>query len=196
MLSERVYSVLIVSSTPSFIPYVTQLLPGTTYYPVKSVTGALQARRQVIFRTYDIVLINSPLEDGGGIELARDLSGKNPSSILLLSPGVGYSEAEAALRGSGVYIVKKPLSLPLLSTALSWLCTTCDRVGRISDEKVKIEEKMEEIKLVNRAKSILMNRLMMSENDAQRYIVREAMDKCISKKEEAVLIINTYDPVQ
>lgn len=195
MLNERVYSVLIVSSTPSFESFVSQLLPPSLYYPVKYVTGALQTRRQVIFRTYDIIMINSPLEDENGLELARDLSQKNLSSILFLSPGGSYSEAEAALRGSGVYIMKKPLSLPLLSTAVSWLTTTSDRVGRIAEEKVKVEEKMEEIKLVNRAKSLLMNKLAMSENDAQRYIVREAMDKCISKKEEAVLIINTYNPL-
>lgn len=195
MLNERVYSVLIVSSMPSFESFVSQLLPPSLYYPVKYVAGSLQARRQVIFRTYDIIMINSPLEDENGLELARDLSQKNLSSILFLSPGGNFSEAEAVLRGSGVYIMKKPLSLPLLSTAVSWLSTTADRVGRIADEKVKVEEKMEEIKLVNRAKSLLMNKLSMSENDAQRYIVREAMDKCISKKEEAVLIINTYNPL-
>ena len=54
---------------------------------------------------------------------------------------------------------------------------------------------MEEIKLVSRAKLILMSDRAMSEDEAQRYILREAMDKCISKKEEAALIINTYRPL-
>ena len=195
MLNERVYSVLIVSSTESFTKFVTPLIPETRYYPVKTVESAVQARRSVMFRTYDIVMINSPLPDESGLGLALDLSRTGTSSVLFLSPSFQYSEAEAALRGSGAYILKKPLSLPLLETAVSFMTSTSDRISRLEREKVKVEEKMEEIKLVSRAKLILMSDRAMSEDEAQCYILREAMDKCISKKEEAALIINTYRPL-
>ncbi len=195
MLDERVYSVLIVSSGENFTKFVSPLIPETRYYPVKILSSAVLARRSGMFRAYDIVMINSPLPDESGLALALDLSRTGTSSVLYLSPSSLYSEAEAALRGSGAYILKKPLSLPLLETAVSFMTSTSDRITRLEKEKVKVEEKMEEIKLVSRAKLILMSERTMSEDEAQRYILREAMDKCISKKEEAALIINTYRPL-
>ena len=51
---------------------------------------------------------------------------------------------------------------------------------------------MAEIRLVNRAKLILINELKMSEPDAHHYIEKQAMDRCVSKREIAEEIIKTY----
>jgi len=55
-----------------------------------------------------------------------------------------------------------------------------------------VEEKMEEIRLVNRAKWLLISELKMDEPLAHRYIEKQAMDRCISKREVAEEIIKTY----
>ena len=52
---------------------------------------------------------------------------------------------------------------------------------------------MEEIRLVNRAKWILIEQLKMTEADAHHHIERQAMDRCVSKKEIALGIIKTYE---
>ena len=54
------------------------------------------------------------------------------------------------------------------------------------------EEKMKEIRLVNRAKWVLIDELKMSEADAHRYIEKQAMDRCVSRREIAEEIISTY----
>jgi response regulator NasT len=51
---------------------------------------------------------------------------------------------------------------------------------------------MEEIRLVNRAKWVLISELKMSEPDAHLYISRRAMDLCVSKREVAEEIIRLY----
>ena len=51
---------------------------------------------------------------------------------------------------------------------------------------------MDEIHLVNRAKWILISELKMTEPDAHRYIEKQAMDRCVSKKTIAEDIIKTY----
>ena len=56
-----------------------------------------------------------------------------------------------------------------------------------------LEEKMDEIRLVNRAKWILISRLSMTEEDAHRYIEKRAMNQCVSKKEIALDLIKTYE---
>ena len=57
---------------------------------------------------------------------------------------------------------------------------------------LSIEEKMEQIRLVNRAKWLLIGELKMSEPDAHRYIEKQAMDRCVSRREIAENIIKTY----
>ena len=52
---------------------------------------------------------------------------------------------------------------------------------------------MEEIRLVNRAKWLLIDELKMSEPDTHRYIEKQAMDLCVSKREVAEEIIKTYE---
>ena len=51
---------------------------------------------------------------------------------------------------------------------------------------------MVEIRVVNRAKWILISELKMEEPDAHRYIEKQAMDRCISRREVAEEIISTY----
>ena len=64
---------------------------------------------------------------------------------------------------------------------------------RIFEQKtVSVEEKTEEIRLVNRARWLLINYLKMEEPDAHRYIEKLAMDRCVPKREIAAEIIKTY----
>ena len=64
---------------------------------------------------------------------------------------------------------------------------------RLSEKKVlSFEEKMEEIRLVNRAKWLLISELKMAEPDAHRYIEKQAMDRCVQRRTIAEEIIKTY----
>ncbi|MBR6052916.1 MAG: ANTAR domain-containing protein, partial [Clostridia bacterium] len=57
---------------------------------------------------------------------------------------------------------------------------------------LSIEEKMNEIRLVNRAKWLLISELKMTEANAHRYIEKQAMDRCVSRRRVAEEIIKTY----
>ena len=195
MINENFYSVLLLTSSQTLMPHISSLFPQSMFYPVKIVSSVLEARRSELFREFDIIVINSPLVDENGLNYALDMSKKPHSSILFLSPSAIYSDVLSLVRGSGIFVLKKPLSLSSLENSVMWLTSTSDKIRKLEREKVRVEEKMEEIKIINRAKWILINDLEMNEEEAQRFITKEAMDKCISKKEEATIIINTYRPI-
>ena len=67
-----------------------------------------------------------------------------------------------------------------------------ERLRRTEKKTATIEEKMEEIRLVNRAKWLLIEQLKMTESDAHRYIEKQAMDRCVSRREIAQNIIRIY----
>ena len=92
----------------------------------------------------------------------------------------------------GVFVLPKPTSKPIIITALSWLSSPREKLRKTEKKTLSIEEKMGEIRIVNRAKWLLISELKMDEQGAHRYIEKQAMDRCISKKVIAEEIIKTY----
>ena len=77
----------------------------------------------------------------------------------------------------------------MLSESFTWLAAVRERLRASEKREMTIEEKMAEIKIVNRAKWILIDRYGLSEPDAHRYIEKNAMDNGISKRAAADRII-------
>ena len=67
-----------------------------------------------------------------------------------------------------------------------------ERFRMLEKKTVTLEEKMDEIRTVNHAKWVLINHMKMSEDEAHRYIEKQAMDTRKSKREIAEGIIKTY----
>ena len=92
----------------------------------------------------------------------------------------------------GVFTLPKQTSKPTLLTAINWMSSARERLRKTEKKTLSIEEKMEEIRIVNRAKWILIRELKLDEPEAHRYIEKQAMDRCISKRIVAEEIIKTY----
>ena len=80
----------------------------------------------------------------------------------------------------------------MVSQNLRVLCAMRERLRHMKSKQATVEEKIEEIRLTNRAKWLLIECLHMTEPDAHRYIARKAMDQKITKREAAEQIIQTY----
>lgn len=191
-LKEHIYSVLIVSAAESFNDNVTRFLPEFTYSPVSYATSINQAQRKIVERFYDLIIINTPLPDDFGAKFAIDTSNNSPSVVLLFVRSDNYEDVYDKVSDFGVFTVRKPLPASNVTQALDFVKATRERLRKMEKKKISLEEKMMEIKIVNRAKWTLINSLNMSEEDAHRYIEKQAMDRCTSKREIAEEILKTY----
>ena len=191
-LKERVYSVLIVSASPSLNVGIRELLPASRYFPVVTVSNLGAAKRAIAEREFDFVIINSPLPDGDGLSLAIDAGNGKNTVVLLTVRAEQYPEAFDLSAGFGVFLLKRPLSRTSMELALGWLTSARERLRMTENRVQSVEEKMEEIRLINRAKWLLISELKMSEPDAHRYIEKQAMDRCVSKRVIAEEIVKTY----
>lgn len=79
-----------------------------------------------------------------------------------------------------------------MTYAFSWLESARERLRQFEKKSLSIEEKMAEIRLVNKAKWILISQLSMSEPESHRYIEKQAMDRCVTRRSIAEEIIRTY----
>ena len=191
-LKERAYSVLIVSAADKFNASLQELLPQSKYSPVRIEASISLAKRTILERDYDFVIINSPLPDADGIRFAIDICSSKNSVVLLMVRSEIYSDVFAKVSLHGVDTLPKPSSKQIVNQALDWMSSTRERLRKLEKKTVSLEDKMQEIRIINRAKWILIDQLKMTEEDSHRYIEKQAMDRCVSKKEIAESIIKTY----
>ena len=191
-LKEQVYSILIVSSAENFNTALSALLPESKYTPIHIVSNISTAKRELAERPFDFVFINSPLPDDIGTRFAIDTSNNGETVVLFIVRAELYNEMYDKVAEHGVFVLSKPTSKPTITTALSWLSSARERLRKAEKKTLSIEEKMEEIRIVNRAKWLLIDELKMDEPGAHRYIEKQAMDRCVTKRIIAEEIIKTY----
>ena len=186
------YSVLIVSTAENINSAICSMLPGTGCAPARIVTGIGAARRAAAEKAYDIVIINSPLPDDPGIDLACELCAGSSRAVLIIVRDVLYDETMDAVSGAGVFVLARPLSRQTVQMALGWLISARERLRSSEKVQVTFRARMEEMKTIDRAKWLLISELKMDEPEAHRYIEKQAMDRCTSRLEIAEEIVRTY----
>lgn len=191
-LRERFYSILLVSATDSFTFAFSDLLHETRYCPIHNVTSINAAKRTLSEKTFDFVIINSPLPDDVGTRFAIDTCTTKQAAVLLLVKNDAHADIHDKVVEYGVFTLPKPTSKPTMLHALNWMESARERLRQFEKKSLSIEEKMAEIRLINKAKWILISELQMSEPDAHHYIEKQAMDRCIVKRTIAEEIIKTY----
>lgn len=192
VFGTETYSVLIVSNQHRFNEALTPMLPPSEYYPVCISTNIASARRELLSRSYDFVIINAPLPDDPGTRFAIDAGSRSDTVVLLLLRAENFEEVNERVICHGVFTLQVPFSAGTIRQGLKWMISARERLRKMASNNLSVEEKMEEIRLVNRAKWILIEQLKMNEADAHRHIEKQAMNRCTSKKEIALGIIKTY----
>ncbi|MDO5416442.1 MAG: ANTAR domain-containing protein [Lachnospiraceae bacterium] len=191
-LKEQIYSVLIVSSYENFNTVLTDMLPPSQYQPVCLTASVNEAKRELAAREFDFIIINSPLPDESGTRFAIDCCHSQTASVLILSRNDIYAEVHAKVVAHGVFTLPKPTTRTMLGQVLYWMASSRERLRKLQQKTCSIEERMEEIRIINRAKCLLISELKMTEPEAHRYIEKTAMDNCVSKRSVAENMITLY----
>lgn len=190
--AQNSYKVLIVSSSEKFVRPMLDMLPEKMFNPVESASDVAQARRKLLEREFDIVIINSPLRDEFGTKLALDVCQKSSAGVLLFVKAEHYSDITSKVMQYGVLTISKPTSPSMIMQSVQMLCSTRERLRIMEKKTASVEEKIEEIRIINRAKCLLIEQLKMTEPEAHRYIEKQAMDRCVTRRAIAENIILTY----
>ena len=186
-------SALIVTSTEKSIPFISQMLSQAEIDKINSVASAGEARRLLIEHDYDLCVINAPLVDEFGENLARNIASKGIGEVILLVKSELYDEVCDKVEDMGVVVVAKPLSKALFWNAIKMTQAAHRRMKRIQSENNKLLKKIEDIRIVDRAKCLLISYLSMTEMEAHRHIEKQAMDTRSTKRAIAEEIIKTYE---
>lgn len=141
----------------------------------------------------DMAIINAPLPDEFGNELAKVLYEKYNLPSVLLTPAEHVQTVEEYLDGISSFVIAKPISKNALMQSIQLASGAFRRINRLSTENEALQKKFEDFKVIDRAKCTLVGVLKMNEQQAHRYIQKQAMDQRVKPRVIADSILKTYE---
>ena len=192
MTLEQVrYQALVVSPSERFMQEISSLL-RERHFHTDHVTNAGEARRVLTEKSYDFVIVNAPLSDEFGSRLCIDVTDHVGTLAVIFAPSDVYEDIMQRTVSYGVFVIRKPSSQQTIIQALSLLISAREMLRTVEKKAGKAEDKLQEIRIVNKAKWFLIDNEDMSEIDAHRYIEQQAMAAGITKRQAAQIVIDRY----
>ena len=182
------HSVLLVSRDSKIVSQISAFLVPPLF-ELTTTSDFNEARRLATERTFNIIIADSG--DGYDTDFAINIA-DSYSTILLLVPNEHFDEISYRVEGYGILTITKPFEPFYFYNMVKIAIAVQYKVQVLSSQTTKLRVKMEEIKLVNRAKMLLMSNMNMSEQEAHRYIEKEAMDRGMKRTAISEEIIKTY----
>ena len=102
-------SALIVSAGEKGQAVLRDMLSASRFDRVTTVSNGSDARRALISQGYELVVINTPLTDEFGHELAAHASAGG-AGVIMLCKAEHAEQLGAALEREGVFVMSKPLT--------------------------------------------------------------------------------------
>lgn len=184
--------VLVVSGADNTFAYFKKILPYESFDPILKANNSSEAKRFLLTNTVDILIIDAPLTDEFGIDLAQEYSQTSLGILIMVNSSL-YEQVAYRVEDLGIYTIIKPNSTENMYSAVKLLSAMHKKLAKMETKTKKLQEKMQDIKIINQAKIILIQKLNMSEESAHYYIEKQAMDMRLPKSKVAENIIRTYN---
>lgn len=184
---------LIVSSTEKSIAFLQEVLAENNFDEIVTVHSCGEARQLLLSRDFDLCIINAPLPDEFGTEFAKDITSRSETQAILIVKAEIYEEVSAKMEDWGVYTISKPVSRSAFWSAIKLVNAAYNRLSRLQTEKGELLKKIEDVRVIDRAKCLLIEYLKMSEKQAHKYIEKQAMDLRVTKRVVANSVLKTYE---
>lgn len=186
-MKQETYSTLVVTKDKKTASLInTMLMPPMFELTVCSDYN--EGRRILSERNFSIIICDSG--DGSDIDFAIDASNNAASTILLLAPVHHFDQISYRVESYGIITVTNPFDGFYFYNMIKAAIAVHFKIEVLSSQTTKLKEKMEEIRIINRAKMLLMEKNKFSEEEAHKYIEKQAMDRCIKRIRVAKQIID------
>jgi len=186
-------SALILSGTEKGSDFFTEILHAASIHHTAILKSCGEARRLLLEQDFDLVIVNAPLRDESGESLSRYIASKGMAQVILVVKAEYFDAVSAVCEDDGVLTISKPVNRTIFWSALGLAKSARNRILRIQNENAKLKQKIEDIRMADRAKWVLVSYMNMSEQEAHRYIEKQAMDLRQTKRAIAEGILKTYE---
>jgi response regulator NasT len=171
-----------------------EMLEEEGYTVVAEVGDGQAAVAAVAEHKPDLVILDVKMPILDGITAAEQIVAMRGAAVVMLT---AFSQRELVTRardaGAMAYLVK-PFTKNDLMPAIEMAVSRHIEIVALEHEVSGLGERLEIRKLVDRAKGALQTKYGMSEPDAFRWIQKASMDRRMTMKEVAMVIIDDASP--
>lgn len=184
-------NVLIAGKTGEICDSIAQLLLELDCDNISTFTsGAII--RGVDISKFDSVIISTPLSDEFGLDLVADIAKDAKNGIVVLAKREIADEVQKKIRFTGAFVLPRPFNKALLIQTIKLAEIAHIGMAKLEEENRQLTQQLSDMKIVNRAKSMLMQYLNLTEEQAHRHIQKQAMDLRKTQRAVAEDILKTY----
>lgn len=151
------------------------------------------ARRKLDYADYELIIINTPLSDEFGTELVLDIAETTLSAMLVLVKSDIKEQVQDKVSVTGAFVVGKPINKQVLLQSIPFVLNSKQIIATLREQNKALKKKMDDVKVIERAKYSLIKYLGLDEKQAHRYIQKQAMDLRVSPRVVADNILKTYE---
>jgi response regulator NasT len=184
---------IILSCMEKNTAFFTEILQVASINQIVGLQSCAEARRLLMERDFDLVIVNSPLRDESGENFSRNIALNGPLQVILAVKNEYFDETAAVCGEDGVLTISRPVNRDIFWSVLTLAKSAHNRLNRIQAENSQLKYKIEDIRIVDRAKYILISYMNMTEKEAHRFIEKQAMDLRVTKRAIAEGILKTYE---
>jgi response regulator NasT len=190
--------ILIAEDDDSARKLLVELLNTMGHVVVAEVNGGREAIDRAKDVVPDVVLLDVHMPDGSGIEAAEQIAAQVPGVAVVLFSGdesVQLSEREITAT-SAIAFLPKPTPPRVLDSTLRLAVSRAREIALAKRDAQAARGALENRKMIERAKGILMRRTGSSEQEAYRILQRTSQDRSVPMVEIARAVLASEPGLQ
>lgn len=184
---------LIVSGSEKLRSAIAETVSLCGGYETEFVSSRAEALRKIKERAYDLVIIGGGPSSDGAKQIALTAAARKDGGVVLIESEAAFEKTVTEVAGKGVIVIAAPVAKSGLLAAVQSVHAMNMRIVGLKEENRDLNKKLQDLKIIDRAKIALIQRLGYTESEAHKYIERQAMNLRVSKREVAVGILKTYE---
>ncbi|WP_150460094.1 ANTAR domain-containing response regulator [Nesterenkonia ebinurensis] len=169
---------------------IVEILTGAGYQVVGEAENGERAVELAREHQPDLVVMDVKMPVMDGITAAKTIAEEKIAPVVMLTAFSQRDLVESAREAGAMAYVVKPFGENDLVPAIEVAAARFEELRALEQEVSSLAEKFETRKLVDRAKSLLISTMGLSEPEAFRWIQKTSMDRRLTMREVAETVVD------
>jgi response regulator NasT len=188
--------IAVADDEPDTLDFLNDVLPRLGHEVIVSAATGRQLVEECRAKNPELVITDIKMPDVDGIEAAVQLNRDRQVPVILVS---AHHDADLIVRAGTDFIMAyliKPVKPADLETAIALAVMRFEQFQRLIKEAANLRQALEDRKVIERAKGVLMKRGKLDEPDAFRRLQKMASDKNRKLVDIARMILTAEEAFQ
>jgi response regulator NasT len=173
---SRGYKIAVADDEPVMREYFQKVLPEMGHQVVAVAGTGKELVEQCARARPDLVIADIRMPDMDGLEAVEQINKTRPVPTVLVTGHDDPTYVNRAQAGPAMAYLVKPITQADLGPAVAMAVTRFEQMQGLRKEATDLRQSLEDRKLIERAKGIVMRRLHLDEPEAYRRLQRMAAD--------------------